>query len=146
MSVKKRERTIFREILIPLLSVLAFEMLFMMGTIVLGGVIERLDRNAVDMLAQQTENRGSYLINEMIDNWSSLGMLSDEIDSQVQSRLESGELELNDLNEGSTGCVELLKDISPDLIDTMYNKKISGIFVIFFTQGNGLDNMPVTAP
>ncbi len=146
MSVKKRERTIFREILVPLLSVLAFEMLFMMSTIVLGGVIERLDRNATDMLAQQTENRGSYLINEMIGNWSGLGMLADEIDSRVQSRLESGELRLDDLNTNSTGCTELLKEISPDLIDTMYNKKISGIFVIFHTQGAGADAMSENAP
>lgn len=133
--MKKRERTIFREILIPLLSVLVFEMLFMMSTIVWGGVMERLDQNATDMLAQQTENRGSYLINEMIGNWSDLGMLSDEIDFRVQGRLENGELELDDLNQNSVGCVELLKDISPELISTMYNKKISGIFVIFNTMG-----------
>ncbi len=144
--MKKRERTIFREILIPLLSVLLFETLFMMSTIELGGVIDRLDRNATDMLAQKTENRGSYLINEMIGNWSSLGMLSDEIDSRVQNRLESGELKLEDLNESSAGCTELLKDICPDLIDTMYNKKISGIFVIFSASCAAEGNMPETAP
>lgn len=132
--MKKRERTIFREILIPLLSVLVLEMLFMMGAIVLGDVIGQLDRNATDMLAQQTENRGNYLLNEMIGSWSDLGMLSDEIDAQVQGRLERGELTLDDLNKSGAGCVELLKEILPGLIDTMYNKKISGIFVIFNTR------------
>lgn len=119
MSVKKKERTIFREILLLLLSVLAFEMLFMWGNIVLGGVIERLDKNATDMLAQQTENRENYLPNEMIGNWSNLRMLSDEIGAKAQNRLDQGEPD--NLNGNSSECVGLLKDISPELIDTMYN-------------------------
>ena len=57
--MKKREKTIFRELLIPLLSVLAFEMIFMLGAILFGGVIGKLNENATDMLAQQTENRGN---------------------------------------------------------------------------------------
>ncbi len=144
MSGKKRERTIFREILVPLLSVLLFEMLFMIGAIIFGGVIERLDRYATDMLAQQTENRGNYLLNEMIGNWSDLGMLSDGIDEKVQSRLEQGTLKLDDLNSNSAGCIELMKEISPELINTMYNKRISGIFVIFNTKGRG--KVPETMP
>lgn len=132
--MKKRERTIFREILIPLLSVLVIEVLFMTSAIVLGGVIGKLNGNATDMLAQQTENRGNYLWNEMIGSWSDLGLLSDEIDAKVQSRLDQGEIKLEDLNENSESCVALLKDISTELIDTMYNKKITGIFVIFNTR------------
>ena len=133
MPGKKKDRTIFRELLLPLLSVLLFEMLFMVSAILLGGVIDRLNQNAMDMLAQQTENRGNYLLNEMIGNWSDLSMLSDEIDEKVQQRLEQGELTLADLNENSSGCISLLKDISSDFINTMYHKKISGIFVIFNT-------------
>ncbi len=127
----KKNRTIFREILLPLLGVLVFEILFMISTILLGGVIEQLDNNATDILGKQTENRGNYLLNEMVGNWSDLELLSDEIDSKVQSRIEQEELDLEDLNVNSDACMELLNDISPDLIDTMYSKKISGIFVIF---------------
>lgn len=133
ISMKKKDRTIFREILVPLLGVLLFEMIFMIGAIVLGGVISRLNENATDMLAQQTENRGNYLLNDMIGNWSSLDILAEEIDTKVQNRLESGALTLDDLNKSNTGCSELLKEISPELINTMYNKKISGIFVVFNT-------------
>ncbi len=133
--MKKRERTIFREILVPLLSVLVLETLFMASVMVFGGVIGKLNRNATDMLAQYTENRGNYLWNEMVGRWSDLGILSDEIDAMVQSRLEQGELKLENLNESGEECVALLKDICPELIDTMYNKKISGIFVIFNTRG-----------
>ena len=133
--MKKRDRTIFRKILVPLLSVLVLEILFMMGSIIFGGVIDKLNENATDMLAQQTENRGAYLLNEMIGNWSDLNMLSNDIDAKIQSRLETGSFTLNDLNESSSDCIELLKEISPEMINTMYSKKISGIFVIFNTLG-----------
>ncbi len=142
MPVKKREKTIFREILVPLLSVLVFETLFMTSVIVFGGVIGKLNRNATDILAQYTENRGNYLLNEMIGSWSDLGMLSDEIDAMVQSRLEQGELKLENLNESDEECVALLKDISPELIDTMYNKKITGIFVVLNTRGTVPEEAP----
>lgn len=133
--MKKRDRTIFRRILVPLLSVLVLEILFMMGSIIFGGVIDKLNENATDMLAQQTENRGTYLLNEMIGNWSDLNMLSDDIDDKIQSRLETGSFTLNDLNESSAECIELLTEISPEMINTMYSKKISGIFVVFNTPG-----------
>lgn len=132
--MKKRDRTIFRELLLPLICVLVFETLFMICAIVFGGVIGKLNDNATDMLAQQTENRGNYLLNEMIRNWSDLGMLSDSIDAKLSEKLALGDLMFDDLSENSAGCVELLKEISPELIDTMYAKKISGIFVILNTQ------------
>ncbi len=133
--MKKKERTIFRKILIPRLVILAIEMLCMMSVILFGGVIGKLNTNATDILAQQTENRGNFLLTEMIGNWSGLELLAEDIDANVQSRLDEGRLKLDDLNETGGACVELLKEISPELIDTMYNKNISGIFVIFCTDG-----------
>jgi len=131
---QSKDKTIFREILFPLLSVLVFEMLFLMGVILWGGAIEKIDQNAMDMLAQQTENRRNYLLTEMNGNWSGLERLSDEIDAKVQSRLDDGSLSLEGLNINEEMCAELLGEISPDLINTMYNKMISGIFVIFNTR------------
>lgn len=144
--MKKKERTIFREILIPLLSVLAFELLFMMGSLIFGGVIERLDQNTKDMLAQQTENRGNYLLNEMIGNWSNLELLSDKIDAEVQNQLDAGRLRLEELNQNSDACVELIKNISPELIDVMYTKKISGVFVMFCTDELDENALPDAVP
>lgn len=134
MSAKGKDKTIFREMLLPLLSVLVIQILFMAGIILMGGVIARLNQNAVDMLIQRTENRGDYLLNEMIGNWSNLELLSEEIDQKVQDRLNQGLLTIGDLGEGGGESVELLKDISPELINTMYNKQVSGIFVMLNTK------------
>lgn len=134
MSAGKKDKTIFREMLWPLLSVLLFEMLLMVGIVWVGGVFGRLEQNAEDMLAQQTENRGNYLLNEMIGNWANLELLSTEIDETVQERLDQGQLSLEELNENSPKCIELLNDLSPSLISTMYNKQISGIYLMFNTR------------
>lgn len=142
VAVKRKDKTIFREILRPLLSVLALEMLFMMGAILLGGVIDRLNQNATDMLAQKTENRSSYLLGEMIGSWSDLELLSEEIDAKVQERMNQGLLSLTDLSENSSATIDLLKEMTPSLINTMYNKKISGIFVIFHTKGLEEEDVP----
>lgn len=142
VAVKRKDKTIFRKILRPLLSVLALEMLFMMGVILLGGVIDRLNQNAVDMLAQKTENRSSYLLGEMIGSWSDLELLSEEIDSKVRERMEQGSLSLSDLNENGAETVELLKDMTPSLINAMYNKRISGIFILFHTGGMEDEEVP----
>lgn len=139
--MKKRGKTIFRELLIPLLSVLTLELIFMLGALLFGGVIDKLNENATDMLVQQTENRGNYLLNEMIGNWSALEMLSDKIDLTVQERLDNGGLTPEDLNENGVGCLEVLKEITPELVNTMYNKKVSGIFVVFCTkEPEGIDS------
>lgn len=145
MSGKKKDKTIFRRILLPLLSVLVIEVFFMVGTFLVGGVFKRLNDNATDMLAQQTENRGNYLFNEMAANWSNLDILSEAIDTMVRDGLDRGELALEDLNE-SVKCSGLLKRISSELIDTMYNKQISGVFVIFNTHNLEGETLPETLP
>ena len=94
--MKKKERTIFRKILTPRLVILAIEMLCMMSAILFGGVIGKLNTNATDILAQQTENRANFLLTEMIGNWSSLDLLAEDIDANVQSRLDEGRLNLDD--------------------------------------------------
>jgi len=142
---EKKDKTIFRKILLPLLSVLVLEMLFMLGAFLLGGVFKRLNDNATDMLAQQTENRGNYLFNDMVGNWANLDMLSEEIDKAVQLCLDEGQLSLEDLNDGSK-CTELLKGICPELINAMYNKQISGIFVLFNTHSLAEEPLPETLP
>lgn len=137
-----KNRTIFRKILVPLLGVLIFEVGVMLAIILAGGVITKLNQNATDILAQQTENRGNYFLHDMIDNWSKLNQLSDEIDAMVQNELDEGRLELEDFNRDSLACTELLQEISQSLIDIIYTRQVSGAFVIF----NTMDLEGETAP
>jgi len=128
MSGRNKGRTIFRVMVLPMLSLLAVEMGVLVGCMMFGGVITKLNQNAQDMLAQQVENRANYLVHDMIGSWSSLSFLSERIRTIVQEQLDQGSITMEDLD--GIGCVDLLKEIQPELIDAMYNKQVSGVFLV----------------
>ncbi len=131
---KKSGKSIFRVLLIPLLIVLAGQILLLIGILSIGGVFERLSQNTRDILQKQVENRAGYLINEMNGVWSNLDTLAEEINICVQEKLESGQISMEGLCCNSEEYTLVLNDISLQLIDTMYNKQVSGIFVILCTH------------
>lgn len=130
---KRKERTIFWMALRSLLAVLAVEMLLMAGSLVAGGVIQTLNRNSQDILAKQVENRGSYLAGSMVQNWSNLSVITDRVNTCMQEYLDAAGMTPEDLGREGGG-VPLINGICQDLIDTMYNKQVSGIFMLICTQ------------
>lgn len=133
MSQRKKDRTIFHMILVPLLTVLTIEIALLMGSLVFGGAIPKLNQNAKDILAKQVENRTNYLSTDMIGNWSNINRLTEQVNRMVQEKLDEGEITLADLNR-SEGCVSLLEELRPELISAMYNRQVSGIFLILNTE------------
>lgn len=131
---EKKSRSIFQVLLVPLLSVLIVQIALMIGTFLISGVFGRLDQNMQDILQKQVQNRRDYLLNEMIGNWSELDMLADEINTCVEEKLVAGQITMEDLCCESEQYIVVLNDIVPELIDTMYNKQVSGIFVILDTH------------
>lgn len=76
MNKMGNSKTVYRTILRPLLIVLLVEIVLMTGSYWLLGINGQLNKNARDILIQQTENRKSYLQNEMIQKWSNLSTIS----------------------------------------------------------------------
>ena len=138
---KRRERTIFWMALRSLLVVLAVEMLLMVGSLVAGGVIQTLNSNSRDILAKQVENRGSYLTGSMALSWSNLSGIADKINDCTQEYLAAEGMTPEDLGREGGGD-PLINRICHDLIDTMYNKQVSGIFVLISTQPDAAEKMP----
>lgn len=146
MREEKKDRSIFSVIFRPLLIVLVLEMLLLVSCLLLGGITTQLNQNAKDILSQQVENRGNYLVNYMNGNWSGLDMLSEKINEKLQARLDKREISLAELNQNSDGCVDFLKEICPELIETMYNKQVSGIFIVLNTYDTKDEEAPETRP
>lgn len=130
---KRKERTIFWMALRSLLAVLAVEMLLMAGSLVAGGVIQTLNRNSQDILAKQVENRGSYLANSMVLNWSNLSAITDRVNACTQEYLDAAGMAPEELGREG-GSVPLINELCQELIDTMYSKQVSGIFMLICTQ------------
>ncbi len=159
MHEKPKSKSLFRTLLLPLLSVLAAEAALLLLSIPFTGVSTRLDQKYRDTLSQQVSNRASYLENYMVHNWSNLSVLASDITSAVQDRLADGRLSLEELCTSGSGCSALLLDISDELISTLYARQVNGIYVIFNTadpaslpQGSALPGLyirdldPVSPP
>ena len=61
MNKMENSKTVYRTILRPLLIVLLVEIVLMTGSYWFLGINGQLNKNARDILIQQTENRKSYL-------------------------------------------------------------------------------------
>ena len=66
MNKMENSKTVYRTILRPLLIVLLVEIVLMTGSYWFLGINGQLNKNARDILIQQTENRKSYLQNGLI--------------------------------------------------------------------------------
>lgn len=130
---KERGRSIFRIAMSSLSAVLAAEMLLLLGSLAMSGVIQTISQNAKDILAKQVENRGSYLATSMTQKWANLDSLTGKVNERTESMLASGELTMEDFDRPGGGA-SLIGELCPDLIDTMYNKQVSGIFMLLNTK------------
>lgn len=144
MNKMGNSKTVYRTILRPLLIVLLVEIVLMTGSYWLLGINGQLNKNARDILIQQTENRKSYLQNEMIQKWSNLSTISQTINERTQQLIDQDVISLQTLDSSSKASAPLLNEISKELISTLYSKETTGIFVILNTHDlrENKDNKP----
>ena len=94
MNKMGNSKTVYRTILRPLLIVVLVEIVLMTGSYWILGINDQLDKNARDILIQQTENRRSYLQNEMIQKWSNLSTISQTINERTQQLIDQDVISL----------------------------------------------------
>lgn len=130
---KKKGRPILKYILIPMMLFVLVEMLLLIGSIFLGGVIEKLDQNARDILAERVASRKNYLENEMINSWSNLELTADSINEKTQRLKDQGRINMDKLDQGADESLPLLQNITGDVISMMRSNKVTGGFVVLST-------------
>lgn len=125
-----REHSIMMRILGPVVLLMVIQALLFAGLILWGGTIERLNGNAADILNEKTVNRKNYLENEMIQRWSNLADTEEDVDSTARRLLEDNQADYADLTINSDLSVQLLDEISEDLIYLLRRSTATGAFVI----------------
>lgn len=131
--MKKRGKSIFRRFLTAMLSVLVFEICIFVVVLYSSNVTGQLNRNAVDILQKQVENRINYLQSMMLQN-QDLNTLEKTINEAVQKQIEEGKLELSTEGLDSNHTVSLFESISESMIEELRKKSVTGIFVVLNTQ------------
>ena len=131
---QKKERSIFRTILVPMMLLLVVETVLLVVVPTVGGVFEEMDRNREEILEQQVKSRKGNLESYMTNNWSDLSRVSAEIDEAVMLALADTDLDMEALLQDQERTERLMKDITDDVISELYLKRASGIYLMFNTQ------------
>lgn len=127
------ERTVFHNIFATMMLVLAVELLLATVSILAVNVTGQLDENAKDLLTMRVRNRASY-VQDILRNAEDLGQLSDQINTTTQQMLQSGAISLDTLDTSSEQSNALLVSIAPQLLDTLREKQVTGIFIMLNTH------------
>ena len=144
-EAKGREHTIFVTIFSALMVMLAIVVMLMASATAVSGVTLQLDKNAVDILDKQVENRAGY-IQDQLQQAQELTDLSTYINETAQQMLDDETLSLKTLDSSSSDSLPLLLAAAPRMLETLRSKRISGIFLILnthdFTDRTSGDRLP----
>lgn len=103
-EAKGREHTIFVTIFSALMVMLAIVVMLMASATAVSGVTLQLDKNAVDILDKQVENRAGY-IQDQLQQAQELTDLSTYINETAQQMLDDETLSLKTLQPAAaTAC------------------------------------------
>ena len=127
------ERTVFHNIFATMMLVMAVELLMATVSILAVNVTGQLDENAKDLLTMRVRNRASY-VQDILQNAEDLGQLSEQIVTTTQQMLENGDISLDTLDNSSEQSDALLVALAPQLLDTLREKQVTGIFIMLNTH------------
>ena len=132
-SHQKHSRPAFHGILSSMMLVLLIEIILMMTVLYFSSITEQLNQNALAILQKQVENRQNYLQTMLVGN-QELSALSDSINNTTLSLLHSGDIDLETLDQASENCLPLLNAVSTNLVSTLRNRSVTGIFLALRTH------------
>lgn len=124
--LKRKCSTIFFRVFRQMLLLVVLEFALFALILQFSGLGDRLGQNADRMLAQQVENRRSYLYSSMNSYWSDLKHTAAFINEAAADMVERGELNPADLE--NYGGLTLLDTVAPELFKQVHEKRVSGVF------------------
>ena len=130
---RKQGKSIFQFIFGAMLSVLGIEVALLIGTLYFGNVGTQMNRNAIDILKKQVENRQNYLQNTL-EETQNLSSLAGTINIAVENQTAVENISVEELVNNEDRSTELLETVSDSLINTMRHRAVNGIFVILNTD------------
>lgn len=126
----KNGKSILRKMLVPMMLVMSLQAGLFLGSILLGGTLDKLNQNSVDILNERVINRKNYLQNEMLQRWSNLDESVQIIQSSTASTLSDYGITAGQLRVNSPASTELLDRVSENLIYTLRKQSVTGIFLV----------------
>ena len=140
---RKQGNSIFQFIFAAMLIVLGIEVALLIGTLYFGNVGMQMNRNAIEILKKQVENRQNYLQNTL-EETQNLSSLAGTINIAVENQTAVENISVEELVNNEDRSTELLETVSDSLINVMRHRSVNGIFVILNTDD--MDECEIDCP
>lgn len=127
---QKNPKSIFMNMLIPMITVIFLETLAMYAVIFAGGIFQQIEENHIDILKKSGDNRYITLRNDMLSTWSDLDFYVESISSRVEEICTVNNISPSEIIGNNEYSKLLSEAVAPDLIDTLRGNKTSGAFFI----------------
>ena len=98
-----------------MLIVLGIEVALLIGTLYFGNVGMQMNRNAIEILKKQVENRQNYLQNTL-EETQNLSSLAGTINTAVENQTAVENISVEELVNNEDRSTELLETVSDSLI------------------------------
>ena len=122
---RKQGKSIFQFIFAAMLIVLGIEVALLIGTLYFGNVGTQMNRNAIDILKKQVENRQNYLQNTL-EETQNLSSLAGTINTAVGNQTAVENISVEELVNNEGRSTELLETVSDSLINVMRHRSVNG--------------------
>lgn len=130
---KKSNRSIAFKLIITFSIMAVVQNLLMLALLIYGGVLEQSKKNAYQIFAEKVDGRKNNLENEMNHVWTNFDHYTDQI------RQYYTELNMEGDKKSKTS-EEILEDLAPVVMDTLYFTKATGVYLILNEESGSKDS------
>lgn len=119
---QKKEKTILKRLIIPMLFVVAIQSLVFIVAIFSLSTVEKLESNATSLFMEMVNSRKNNIESDMVHNWTNFKNFGDIVEKCCNSIVENG--------------TEITKPMVESLLEFLRYSKVTGAFLILDEQGS----------
>ncbi|MDO4554863.1 MAG: diguanylate cyclase [Lachnospiraceae bacterium] len=132
----KRERgssSIRRKVFTSVIVMVLLQIGLLAGFLFWGGILERLNQNALDIVKEKVISRRNYLEDYMTKRWSNLTLTEKEL-NKIGEQIKAGQgKDFEQIGSKKNLYQQYLKEACPLLVQLMRQNSVTGAFVILNT-------------
>ncbi|MGN0060613.1 MAG: diguanylate cyclase domain-containing protein [Coriobacteriales bacterium] len=128
------EHSIFLRVLIPLMALVAIEVVIMLCTVALTNVAAESSQNARSIVSGKLSARATYLQSTMVNDWMNIGQYVGRSNKIVEEKIESGAIRKDELGQDDAANDALLAELSHTTLNMMRASCSTGAYLVLNTQ------------
>lgn len=134
LHVPDNEHSIFLRVLVPLMALVAIEVVIMLCTVALTNVVADSSQNTRDIVSGKLAARATYLQSTMANDWMNISEYVNRSNKIVEEQVESGAIRKDELGQDDAANDALLAELSRTTLNMMRASCSTGAYLVLNTQ------------